>query len=119
MSDAKPKPFADVCVRPSGTFQVIYHGPDGDLPSLFLWADRGQAEAEAHWLNEAVAGRERVAAAKAMSDFADVREIEAKALPLGIAYHGGPLHDAPVYDVLMSEVRSLRARADAVERGEA
>lgn len=61
----------------------------------------------------------RDASAKALRDWANVREAKAKALPLGIAYHGGPLHDAPMYDVLMSEVRSLRARAAAVESGEA
>ena len=73
---------------------------------------------EAERIKSAVTARERKAAAKALRDYADEREAEARSFPLGAAFHGGPLDDAPMFDVQMREVRSLRARADLAEKGE-
>lgn len=98
---SEPKPFASVGIGPSGTFRINYHGPEGDLPSLFLCADRGQAEAEAHWLNEAVAIRERVAAASELRHQA--KRIRATTRS-----------DSACWTI----AANLELRADAIESGE-
>lgn len=41
---------------------------------------------------------------------------KAEAFPLGLAYHGGPLHDASIYNVHMEAIDLIRAAA--IRKGE-
>lgn len=48
--------------------------------------------------------------AKVLTRAADALETEARAVPLGAAFHGGGLDDTPKFDVMMWAVRWMRAR---------
>lgn len=94
-------------------WQVVGWPP---LAGVF-YTQKADAESAAAEVNSAVAARERKAAAKALRDYADEREAEARSFPLGATFGGGGLDDAPMFDVQMREVRSLRSRAAAIEGG--
>jgi hypothetical protein len=61
------------------------------------------------------AGKERAAIVADLHRYADELAAEAQRVPLGRAHDGGPLHDAPIYDVIMRQVVALHAAAERVE----
>lgn len=85
--------------------------------ATYYCGSQNGAYLDAFNINSAVSARERKAAAKALRDYADEREAEARSFPLGATFSGGGLDDAPMFDVQMREVRSLRSRAAAIEGG--